>query len=110
MSSLVEANQSEWSSDDKKTIPPLYGCEILLDNTSLELAGDSTFPTDSYIVTYCFHDRKMIDVCRGSKTSIFDMYYDKFGPNSIQKIDWSNGRVNPNLWRKKSSTKSKRKR
>lgn len=108
MSSMTETVQSEWTEEDKKTIPPTYGCQILLENTTLELAKDPSYPTDAYIVVYQVNEKIMIDLCRGSRVGIFDMYYDKFGPDSIQKIDWANGKINPNLWGQKPPAKTKK--
>jgi hypothetical protein len=105
---MIETEQTEWTVEDKKSIPPLYGCEILLENTTLELAKDPLFPTDAYIVIYKINDKCQIDLCRGTRVGIFDMYYDKFGPSSIQKIDWANGKINPNLWGQKPVPKNKK--
>lgn len=98
----------EWTAEEKKDIPPLYGCEILLENTSLENVKDPSFPTDAYIVVYEVAGNEYMDLCRGSRVRIFDLYYDKFGPDSIKKIDWGYGRVSPKLWGYKTPTKSKK--
>lgn len=108
MSSATKEIESEWTAEEKKTIPPLYGCEILLENTTLDNANDSSFPSDAYIVTYEINGKKCIDLCRGNRVSIFDMYYDKFGSNVLQNITWGNGRITPNLWGYKAPTKSKK--
>ncbi len=109
VSSVKEgALKVEWTAEEKKDIPPLYGCEILLENTSIEATKDPSFPTDAYIVKYKIDGKNYIDLCRGSRTRIFDLYYDKFGPDVIQKIDWGYGRVSPKLWGYKSTTKTKK--
>jgi hypothetical protein len=51
-----------------------------------------------------------MDLCRGTRVRIFDLYYDKFGPNAVKKIDWGYGRVNPRLWGYKSSPSKTKKR
>jgi hypothetical protein len=39
------------------------------------------------------------DMVRSSRrVDLFDMYYDKFGPNVIQDIDFGYGIINPNSW------------
>jgi hypothetical protein len=50
-----------------------------------------------------------MDLCRGTRVKIFDMYYDKFGPDVITKIDWGYGRVSPRIWGYKAPEKKKRK-
>lgn len=88
-----------WSLEEKNNIPPKYGCQILLENTTVDAAKDASFPNDAYLIWYRVDGKTCIDLCRTKKqSSLFDMYYDKFGPNSVQKIDWGYGRVNPKLW------------
>jgi hypothetical protein len=98
----------EWTEEEKKDIPPRYGCEILLEKASIDQLKDSSFPSDAYIVTYHVNEKKYMDLCRGNRIRIFDLYYDKFGAGSIQKIDWGYGRVNPRLWGYKSAPKTKK--
>ena len=38
------------------------------------------------------------DLTRGSRTSLFDMYYDKFGAGSIVSIQYGPGLVSPKVW------------
>ena len=45
---------------------------------------------------------------RGTRTRIFDMYYDKYGPGAVQKIDFGYGRTNPKLWGYKQPDKKKK--
>lgn len=108
MSAATKEIDNEWTVEEKKTIPPLYGCEILLENTTLSNTKDTSFPSDAYVVMYKINDKNYIDLCRGTMMSIFDMYYDKFGPDTVQEINWGNGRVSPNLWGYKAPTKSKK--
>lgn len=100
----------EWTPEEKKSLPPLYGCEIVLENTTIEQAKDPSFPNDAYLVFYTVNGKDYIDLCRsGKRVSIFDLYYDKFGTGVVQKIDWGYGRTNPRLWGYKSPEKKKRK-
>jgi len=100
----------EWTSEEKANIPPRYGCQILLENTTVEAAKDSSFPNDAYLIWYKVEGKEYIDLCRSSKrSSLFDMYYDKFGPGAVQKIDFGYGRTNPKLWGYKQPEKKKRK-
>jgi hypothetical protein len=95
---------------EKKVLPHEYGCEILLEKTAIEKTKDASFPSDAYLVWYVVDGKECIDLCRAAKkVSLFDMYYDKYGPGSVQKIDFGYGRVNPKLWGYKAPEKKKRK-
>ena len=86
-----------------------YGCEVLLENTTMEKASSVDFPTDAYIVRYKLDDKDCIDLTRtGKLTSLFDMYYDTHGKNVIQKIDFGRGNRDPKMWGIKSPPKKKR--
>ena len=87
-----------------------YGCELIYSSASIQQAKDSSLPNDGYLVYYKVNNELHMDVCRGNKrVDIFDLYYDKFGPKSIQKIDFGYGRTNPKLWNYKSPDKKKKK-
>ena len=94
--------------DETNVIPSQYGCDILLEKTSIEKAKDSSFPNDAYLIWYEVNEKQYIDLVRGSRVRIFDMYYDKYGPGAIQKIDFGYGRTNPKLWGIKQPEKKKR--
>lgn len=99
----------EWTQEEKNTIPPRYGCQIILENTTIEQAKDSSFPNDAYLIWYQVEDKNYMDLCRGTRTNIFDLYYDKFGPGTVKKIDFGYGRTNPKLWGYKQTERKKRK-
>ena len=99
----------EWTQEEKESLPPKYGCQILVEKASLQQQKDTSFPSDAYLVFYNIKDTSYVDICRGTKIKIFDLYYDKFGPNVVTKIDWGYGRVNPKLWGYKTPEKKKRK-
>jgi len=45
------------------------------------------------------------------RSRLFDMYYDKFGSNSVVSIDFGPGNINPKLWNlPKPEPKKKRER
>jgi hypothetical protein len=93
----------------KIVLPHEYGCEILLEKTTLNKAKDSSFPNDAYLVWYILDEEECIDLTRGAKrVNLFDMYYDKYGPGSVQKIDFGYGRTNPKLWGYKQPEKKKK--
>ena len=111
MTVVVEEKRkmAEYSRKEKKVLPHEYGCDILLEKTTLEKAKDTSFPNDAYLIWYHENGEDCIDLVRGARVRIFDMYYDRFGPNAIQKIDFGYGRTNPKLWGIKQPEKKKRK-
>ena len=93
----------------KDVLPHEYGCEILLEDTTLERAKDPSYPTDAYLIWYNYNKETRLDLVRGTRVRIFDMYYDKYGLGAVQKIDFGYGRVSPKLWGYKQPEKKKRK-
>ena len=100
---------AETKNINTQILPHEYGCEILLEKTNIIQAKDPSFPNDAYIVWYVVDGEEFLDLTRGSRVRIFDMYYDKYGPGSVKKIDWGYGRVNPKLWGYKQPEKKKKK-
>ena len=88
-----------------------YGCEILLEKTTLDKALDVNFPSDAYIVRYKLEDKELIDLTRtGKLTSLFDMYFDMHGKNVIDKIEFGKGNRDPKLWGIKTPSPKKKRR
>lgn len=99
---------TQWTPEEKKELPTQYGCELLFEKASLDQVKDKSLPNDAYIIVYEVDGKSYMDLCRGSRVRIFDLYYDKFGPGSIKKIDFGYGRTNPKLWGYKKPEKKKR--
>lgn len=93
-----ERDMADYGKDEITILPSSYGCDILLENTTIEQAKDSSFPNDAYLIWYNIDGKEIIDLVRGTRSRIFDMYYDKYGPGVVQKIDFGYGRTNPKLW------------
>ena len=98
-----------WSAEEKENSKVIYGTEIVVENGSYEEVSITKAPTDCYIVKYLHEDKIRLDLTRGTKVTIFDMYWDKF-KNSLKSIDYGNGTINPNLWGYQSPKQSKKKR
>ncbi len=112
MTVATEENRkmAESTENEKQILPHEYGCQILLEKTNLESAKDPSFPNDAYLIWYTVEDKQYIDLTRcNRKINLFDMYYDKYGPGSVQKIDFGFGKVNPRTWGIKKQEKKKRK-
>ena len=104
-----DLKMAEYMEREKMVLPHEYGCEILLEKTTLEKAKDSSFPSDAYLIWYIKDGQECIDLTRTAKrVNLFDMYYDKYGAGSVQKIDFGYGRVNPKLWGYKQPEKKKK--
>jgi hypothetical protein len=109
VSVVAEKKMAEKKLEEKTTNPALYGCEILLEKTTLQKVKDPSFPSDAKLIWYEVNGETHMDLCRGRNVKIFDMYYDKYGAGAVQKIDFGYGRTNPRLWGYKSPDKKKRK-
>jgi hypothetical protein len=105
----MEKSMAEFGKEEKSVLPSRYGCEVLLEKTTLERVKDFSFPSDAYLIWYTIDEKQYLDLVRGARVRIFDMYYDKYGSSSIQKIDFGYGRTNPKLWGIKKPEKKKRK-
>ena len=106
----AKKKMAESSKNEKQILPHEYGCQILLEKTTLEKAKDASFPNDAYLIWYIVDGKQHIDLTRCHKrVNLFDMYYDKYGPGSVQRIDFGYGRTNPRLWGYKQPEKKKRK-
>lgn len=110
MTAVAEKKMAERKNNNSFINASNYGCQVLLEKTTLQQAKDPSFPSDAYLIWYVDGGQEYIDLCRTSKrVNLFDMYYDKYGPGSVRKIDFGYGRINPKLWGYKSPEKKKRK-
>ena len=82
----------------------------MVENATLEQIKDFSLPNDTYQIHYKVNNNSdtHVDLCRGTRVKIFDLYYDKFGKGSIIKIDFGYGRVNPRMWGYKQPEKKKK--
>ena len=104
-----DKKESIWTSEEKQNSKEKYGCEVLVENGSLEDVSITKAPSDSYIIRYSYKDKIHLDLTRGSKTTLFDMYWDKF-KDGIKSIEYGMGTIKPNLWRYQSPATKKKKR
>jgi hypothetical protein len=109
MSLVVEKNMADSKKENQKFLPHEYGCEILFEKATMTQAKDPSLPTNAYLIWYKVDGATYMDVTRCRKrVDLFDFYYDKYGPGSVQKIDFGYGRVSPKLWGYKSPEKKKK--
>tara|TARA_B100000925_G_C21885411_1_gene420386 strand:- start:12 stop:353 length:342 start_codon:yes stop_codon:yes gene_type:complete len=104
-----EKEMAEFGSESNNVNPSDYSCQVLLERTTLEAANDKSFPTDARLIWYIVGNQKFVDLVRCGKVSkLFDMYYDKYGKGSVQRIDFGYGTVNPKLWGAKVKKEGKK--
>ena len=94
------------------TIPPSLTLgqkkKILVSNGSLADVNSVQVPTDAFIIKYVVDDKTILDLSRGTKTKLFDMYWDKF-KGGLKDIQYGKGNISPKMWGYQSPNGSKRK-
>ena len=92
-----EKKELIWTSQEKENHKSEYGCEIVIENGTLEQVSTTSAPTDACIVTYEYNEKVCRDLTRGSRVNLFDMYYDKF-KGDLKAINYGNGKISAKLW------------
>ena len=103
-----EIMETYWTPSEKESLKEQYGCEILIENGSLDEVMTTDAPSDAWIVTYEIDGTVHRDLTRGTRVKLFDMYYDKF-KMGIKIIDYGKGTIKPALWGYQSATAPKKK-
>ena len=103
-----EIMETYWTPSEKESLKEQYGCEILIENGSLDEVSTTDAPSDAWIVTYEIDGTAHRDLTRGTRVKLFDMYYDKF-KMGIKIIDYGKGTIKPALWGYNNSTAPKKK-
>ena len=98
-----------WTKEEKENSKTKYACEILVSNGTLADVHNTQTPSDAWIIKYTVDDKDLLDLTRGSKTKLFDMYWDKF-KNGLKSIEYGDGTISPKLWGYQSTTSKKKKR
>ena len=105
-----EEQMTEFGTGKPNINPSDYSCQILQEKTTLEAANDKSLPNDARLIWYVADGVEYIDLTRCKKTvQLFDMYYDKYGPGAVQRIEFGYGQVNPKLWGYKKPDDKKKK-
>ena len=94
---------------EDKFDPSAYSCEIIQEKTTFDKSNDRKLPSDAFNVFYVVDGEEHLDVTRSAKmVNIFDMYYDRYGKDCVQKIDYGRGTVNPHQWGYKAPEKKRK--
>ena len=97
-----------WTKEEKETSKTKYACEILVSNGTLADVHTTQAPNDAWIIKYTVDDKTLLDLSRGTRTKLFDMYYDKF-KTGLKSIEYGSGTVSPKLWGYQTPNTSKKK-
>ena len=103
-----EMKETYWTPSEKESLKEQYGCEILIENGSLDEVMTTDAPSDAWVVTYEIDGTVHRDLTRGTRVKLFDMYYDKF-KMGVKIIDYGKGIIKPSLWGYQSATAPKKK-
>ena len=103
----TEKKELIWTSQEKENHKSEYGCEIVIENGTLEQVSTTNAPTDACIITYEYNGKVCRDLTRGARVKLFDMYYDKF--TNVKRIEYGQGTIKPSLWGYSSETAPKKK-
>ena len=103
-----EAKFEPWSKEEKETSKTKYACEILVSNGSLADVHTTDAPNDAWIVKYTIDNKDCLDLSRGTRTKLFDMYWDKF-KGGLKDIQYGKGNISPKMWGYQSPNTSKKK-
>ena len=106
-----EQEVKEERKEEVKINPADYSCEIIQEKTTFDKSNDRKLPSDAFNVTYVVEGETLLDVTRSAKmVNIFDMYYDRYGKDCVQKIEYGHGTINPGQWGYKAPAKKVKKR
>ena len=98
-----------WTTEERKNCKDNYACEIIVSNGTPEEIYNSQTPNDAFVVRYTVDNKQVSDLTRGTKSKIFDMYWDKF-KSGLKSIDYGRGTIKPNLWGYQTAPAKKKKR
>ena len=98
-----------WTTEERKNCKDNYACEIIVSNGTPEEIYNSQTPNDAFVVRYTVDNKQVSDLTRGTKSKIFDMYWDKF-KSGLKSIDYGKGTIKPNLWNYQTAPTKKKKR
>ena len=92
-----EVKFDPWTKEEKESSKTNYACEILVSNGTLSDVYTAQAPNDAWVVKYTTDNKDCLDLTRGTRTKLFDMYWDKF-KGGLKSIEYGKGTVSPKLW------------
>ena len=95
----MNKEETYWSKEEISSLRSKYNCILIKEKATSDEQKNKQLPRDVYRIFYKLENNVHCDMVRSSRrVDLFDMYYDKFGPNVIQDIDFGYGTINPNSW------------
>ena len=104
-----EVKFDPWTKEEKESSKTNYACEILVSNGTLSDVYTAQAPNDAWVVKYTTDNKDCLDLTRGTRTKLFDMYWDKF-KGGLKSIEYGRGTVSPKLWGYQTAPSRKKKR
>ena len=102
-------SKTAWTTSEIDELKEKYGCEILVERAKKEQLNSTQFPSDSYLIEYKIEEEIFHDLTRGTKSTLFDLYYDKF-KSKLKSIEYGRGNIKPSLWQYKKPKEKKKRR
>ena len=103
-----EVKFDPWTKEEKESSKTNYACEILVSNGTLSDVYTAQAPNDAWVVKYTTDNKDCLDLTRGTRTKLFDMYWDKF-KGGLKSIEYGRGTVSPKLWGYQTASTSRKK-
>ena len=103
-----EVKFDPWTKEEKESSKTNYACEILVSNGTLSDVYTAQAPNDAWVVKYTTDNKDCLDLTRGTRTKLFDMYWDKF-KGGLKDIQYGKGTISPKMWGYQSPNAPKRK-
>ena len=103
-----QAKFEPWTKEEKESSKTNYACEILVSNGTLADVHTTQAPNDAWVIKYTVDDKTLLDLSSGTRTKLFDMYWDKF-KSGLKSIEYGKGTVSPKLWGYQSASTSRKK-
>ena len=69
MTVTIEKEEEMNSKEVNPSDPSSYGCQVLLEETTLDQANDKSFPTDAKLIWYLKDGKECIDLVRCKKSA-----------------------------------------
>ena len=66
-----EKKETYWTPTEKESLKETYGCEILIENGSLDEVNTTDAPSDAWIVTYEIDGTVHRDLTRGTSCLLY---------------------------------------
>lgn len=103
----VVAHNMKFNTEQISTIEG-YGLRLLSQDCPFGESKDKSLPNNAYVITCQRGEDIWHDIVIGSRSGIFDAYYDLFG-HVVKRIGWTEGRVNPRVWQDPQDLRKKSK-